>query len=431
MTETRKLTFAPFVALACALWIVAAATGSQGFTAIIGLLAIASLFFSRPSFEMPLYGWLLTASLVWITLSSLWSPIGGKWFSGSLTAGNFSISVASIRLIGVAMFSALAIGAVLKVPLGQTEKTNTAIMVVVGSLVAFIFCVFIFQTQILAFAYPGKPEEALSSGVQNVQRAANSVAVLLPVGLAAAWRRYSNLPARVAMALVSFGALIVFQNLGSQSAVMSFLLMLAGFGVIWLQPMKGIKTLLRLVAAYVFLSPLLVLAGTRVIEMIGIRLPESFQARIYAWQETVNKIWLRPFSGHGLEASGTWQDTYASSPERLEKLSSLAAPGQQDAMYVAWQHYPVIPGHPHNMPLELWVETGLIGALLVSATLWLVSLRLDLSAVGKEVKYAAAGLIGAALPLFSFAYSAWNEAYWAMLAIATCAIMLMTKRVTA
>lgn len=431
MTEKRKLTFAPFVAIACALWIVAAATGSQGFTAIIGLLAIASLFFSRPNMQIPLYGWLLVAALVWITLSSFWSPIGGNWLSGSLTGEDFSIDVASIRIVGVAVFIALAIGAALKVREGHAEKTNTAIMMIVGGLVAFIFCVFIFQSQILAFAYPGEPEKAQSDGVQNVQRAANSVAVLLPVGLAAAWRRYSQLPARAALAVASIGALIVFQKLGSQSAVMSFLLMLAGFGLIWLQPMKGIKTLLRLVATYILLSPLLVLAGTWLIEAMDIRLPESFQARIYAWQETVNKIWQRPISGHGLEASGTWQDTYASSPERLEKLSSLASPGQQDAMYAAWQHYPVIPGHPHNMPLELWVETGLIGALLVSATVWVVSLRMNLMAVSNEVKYAAAGLIGAALPLFSFAYSAWNEAYWAMLAIAICAIILMTKRVTA
>jgi len=73
MIEERKLTFAPFVAAACVLGIVAAATGSQGFTIVIGLLGISALFFARPGLRMPAYGYVLLAALIWISVTAIWS----------------------------------------------------------------------------------------------------------------------------------------------------------------------------------------------------------------------------------------------------------------------------------------------------------------------------------------------------------------------
>ena len=484
MSTDRKLTFAPFIATACALWLAATLTGSQGFTAIITLLAVASLFFQRPSFAFPDYGWALIAALAWITLTSLWSTASGPLFSGTMTGEDFAIDVASIRLIGAAIFSALSIGAAMKIANGSAEKSNTAILIVAGLLAALIVSVFVFREEILAFAYPGKPEKALSDGYQNIQRAANSVAVFLPVGIAALVARRADISVSIAALIFVVSAFtlilllgvdnrlallfpvltaagiyrlaqrgmlgkrnpsvllttlsvivlvavmaIVFQKLGSQSAVLSVLLMLTGFALIRLFPANGLKGLVTAIAGYVLFAPILFMALTRGAAAANIRLPESFQARLFGWQETVAKIFDRPITGHGLEASGTWDTTYVARPDWLEQLTALASAENSAAMNKAWQYYPIVPGHPHNMALELWVETGLIGVLLVVAGLLLAARRMP-SASGTNTAsvYASAGVIGAALPLFSFAYSAWNEAYWAMLAIAACAIIVLSRK---
>lgn len=428
MTEDRKLTFAPFVAAACALWIFAAATGSQAFTMVILLLAVASFFFTRPSYRLPAFSWALVAALAWISVSSLWSPASSGWVSGSLKGEDFAIDVASIRLIGAAILSALAINAALQVPVGRADKTTTALLIIIATMIVFIIGVFVFRDEILAFAYPDEPEKALRDGVQNVQRAANSVAVILPIGLAAAWIKFTSAGARVSIAATGMVTLVVFQLLGSQSAVASFVIMLGAFASVrWLG--VGTKALLRLLAVYVLFAPVVMFVGTRIIGAINLRLPESFQSRVYCWHETLAKIMERPFTGHGLEASGTWKETYAGRTEWVEKLTSLAGDGQAEAMNKAWQNFPIIPGHPHNMALELWAETGVVGALLVAVCLWLVASRLTNGvSENRTVTYTSAGLIGAALPLFSFAYSAWNEAYWCMIAVAICAVIVQSKR---
>ena len=428
----NKLSFAPFVAMACFLWIAATLTGSQGFTAIIGLLAIAAIFFKRPGIRLPAYGWALVASLVWISATTVWSPAAGPAFSGSVTGEDFSVDVASIRLIGTALFSALAIGAALAIPDDRAGKSKAAILVAALLLTATIFAVFVFKEEILALAYPGDPEEALRSGPQNIQRAANSVAVMLPVGLVGAWMLFPNMIVRAGLSIIIAALLAVFHKLGSQSAVMSALLMLAGLAIVWAWPQNGLRAMLRLIAGYVLVAPALFLGITHLVGLSGLTLPWSFQARIYGWRETSSKIFEQPLIGHGLEASGTWKDTYATRPEWLEHMTSLASPENADAMNAAWQNYPIVPGHPHNMALELWADTGVVGVLLVAATLWLASSRMPaVNALNKTAVFATAGLIGALLPLFSFAYSAWNEAFWGMLATAICAVIVLGKKGTA
>lgn len=77
------------------------------------------------------------------------------------------------------------------------------------------------------------------------------------------------------------------------------------------------------------------------------------------------------------------------------------------------------------MALQIWAETGMIGAVL--AALAAVALGFHLprpEALRPEIRYAAAGLTGAAAVIFSFAYSLWNEGFWASLALAAAAIIL-------
>ncbi len=88
-----------------------------------------------------------------------------------------------------------------------------------------------------------------------------------------------------------------------------------------------------------------------------------------------------------------------------------------------------MPGHPHNMALQIWAETGLIGAVLVGFALVLLGFRLPQpDQMREDVRYAIAGVTGVALSLFSFAYNMWNEAFWSTVVLAAVAIILLAKR---
>ena len=121
--------------------------------------------------------------------------------------------------------------------------------------------------------------------------------------------------------------------------------------------------------------------------------------------------------GHGIEASKSWRDTYASYPEWMAQLPDF------------WAYYPVVPGHPHNMALQIWAETGLIGAGLAALTILLIGWRLPSGdRLRVDIRYAIGGMLASATCLFSFSYSVWNEAFWATLALAVAGLILLSRR---
>lgn len=429
MVEDNKLTFAPFVAAACVLWIAVTIMGGQGFTTVIGALAIASLFFARPSFKFPLYGWFLLAAFVWITITTYWSPAVGPIISGTLTGEDFAVDIASVRLGGVALFAALAIGASQKAPNGKTNKSAATILIAGAVLFALLIIAYIMQNAILDAAYSGDADKALKEGQQNFQRATVYVVSFLAFALPFAWQRCRGAIVRGVLILMVLATMIISQLFGSQSAIVSLLLMGLGYLLVYLKVFSSIRPMMRLMAAYVLFAPLLYLGGIQVVNRAGLSLPESFQARIYAWRETLNQIFEEPILGHGIEASGGWKQTYTAQPEWLEQLVGLAATGQEEIMRNAWSNYPIVPGHPHSMPLEIWADTGAIGAVLVALTLWLAGQRMARSNPShRATTYAAIGIIASALPVISFGYSTWNEAYWGMIAISVCALIILDKR---
>ncbi len=123
-----------------------------------------------------------------------------------------------------------------------------------------------------------------------------------------------------------------------------------------------------------------------------------------------------PFIGHGLNAARTWRETYSSRPDWLAQLPDF------------WNDYPIVPGHPHNMALQIWAETGMVGAVL--AALCLVGLAFHLprpSELRPEIRFAAAGLAGAAASDFICPNSFWNDGFGAALALAATALVLWNR----
>jgi O-antigen ligase len=145
-----------------------------------------------------------------------------------------------------------------------------------------------------------------------------------------------------------------------------------------------------------FATPVL-LAQTDLAE----RLPFSLAHRIGIWEYVCNRIGESPWIGHGLDASSAVDD-------------KIMVQGKESS---------AISLHPHSASLQIWFETGAVGALLAAAALLTAGWRL--SSALADNRAAAAAVCGALASyglLANVSWEAWHE--WRQAAMLLCASVI-------
>ncbi|HZZ69589.1 MAG TPA: O-antigen ligase family protein [Phenylobacterium sp.] len=171
-------------------------------------------------------------------------------------------------------------------------------------------------------------------------------------------------------------AAVVF---GSDAPVLGLVLAPAVALIVWRWPSGGPK-LLAVLAAVLFLSmPLVVWAVRHFFDYQAIQnaLPLTDSMRLGYWSHAIDWIRARPFLGWGLDAS------------------RMFGPG--------------IKLHPHNNPLQVWMELGVVGAVLAAA-FWVVVLS-GLSRAKPSLAMAATAACAATYLLFGVNFGVWQE-WW-------------------
>lgn len=416
------MAYAPIFSGLIMLWALVALLGGQGFSPLVGLCGLAGLAFARAGPPVRTYAVAGLAFVAWAALSALWSPAGGPFVSGAIRDGTFSVNAASVRLVAVALSVTLVFMAMSRVPAASAPRSRWTLAAAFGVAGLMLVLSAIFLQPMLALAYDD-PHEAMTAGIQNALRQANAFSIALPILLAMIWSARPDWMARGAAIACGVLAGLVFARFGSAAALMALVFAALAMGLVKLLPQRGFFALSGIWAGSILAAPLVFAHMGRLIDASGLPVPFSFHSRIYAWRSVGERIWEKPLTGHGLEAAGTWDATYASRPEWLSELTALGGQPQ------AWSNYRIIPGHPHNMPLEIWADTGLVGAALAVLALLALGLRLPApERLVPEARFAAAGIMGAALSLFCFSYSMWNEAAWAMVALAGAGAMLLARQ---
>lgn len=414
-------TFAPVLAGILVLWPIIAYMGAQGYTGAVAIAALLGLVYLRVR-QVRVYALALIACVAWIVAAQFWAPETKALLVGDLLEGSFSMDMPGIRF-GLTALAGL--GVIVATAAVAVRSSRISLGVIVGmALVQFVGVVItaLFTPQILDWLAPFS--DPVLEMPQNLIRNANAFLLLLPFLLAWLWHRTSSDYWRmgaVALGLISFAA---FAETGTQTGLTGAVLMLICISIVKLWPKNGFRILFSSLAVYVTLAPALLGWGVAQLREFGVPLPQSFFSRTYSWELVRDKISEKPLMGHGLEASYTWTDTYGDHPDWL---ADAVARYHQEVAF-AWEVYPVVPGHPHNMPLQVWAETGMIGASLAAIFLFFLGWRLkapqDWSPITRN---AAAGLIGVNIAVCSFAYSMWNEAFWASSVLAAAIILLQAR----
>ncbi len=203
------------------------------------------------------------------------------------------------------------------------------------------------------------------------------------------------------LALLVAGVLSV--PFGLFAHIAAFGLGLAAFALALLAPrltLAGAGTALALwVLAAPFATPIVTAAAG------SASVPFSWTHRLAIWRDVSGQVWEAPWFGHGLGAS--------------RDLGEIVFAGQR--------FYP--PMHPHSASLQLWYETGAVGAGLAALTLVLGSLALARALADKRA--AAAAAAGALVSLgfvANVSFSLWAEWWAASLLLAAALVVAAAQR---
>ena len=421
ITKGRTRGLAPYFAAWFMTWPVFAYMGAQGFTGAVGFLAIPALLFVRPK-SLPKYTLAGFTFLIWILIASFWSPGGKPFMEGSFGAGTFTMDMVGPRFALTILACIGVILAVRHIAPDQTERSAKTVRITAFIVGIIVTVTSVFMQEILTFIESSGGSKR-NDMTQNMLRNANTFMLLLPFLLAWMWDRIEGARGKVLCAAVFAASIYAFAMTGTQSAMLGAIFILAGMAVVYLSPRNGFKVIFTAIGAYIVAAPLLFKAGTSFVAATGLPMPASFFSRVKGWEAVGEKIMEKPLFGHGLEATYNWGETFSSRPEWLADAVARYGPNQ------GWAQYEIINNHPHNMALQIWVETGLIGAVLAAIAVVFLGWRLKAPSTWPPVaKYAAAGLVGAVLSIFSFGYSFWNEAFWATVTMAAAAILLQARR---
>lgn len=166
---------------------------------------------------------------------------------------------------------------------------------------------------------------------------------------------------------------------GDDAPVLALILAPLAAILVWRWPVGGPR-FLAVVAVLLFLAmPVVVWSVRRVFDYGALMaaLPETDSLRLGYWSHAVDWIGLRPLQGWGLDASRSF------------------GPG--------------IKLHPHNQPLQVWMELGVVGAMLAAA-FWGVTLA-GLARPQARLTAGAAAASASVYLLFGVNFGVWQE-WW-------------------
>jgi O-antigen ligase len=418
----RNVGYAPYFAGWFVTWPVIAYLGAQGYTGQVVFCALIALFFLKFS-DIRAYAVVFVGFLAWVVAATFWSPNAQPFLIGDMVNGSFSMEMVGARF-GLTMLAAMAVIVALKqVPIASAGRSLGLIRILGAVHFLSVFITALLLTLIMGVILNAGLSPDPASLMQNLLRNANAFALLLPFLLAWVWHK-EQWPLAKGLAVVLLGlSLAAFILTGTQTALFGAVFMVASMAVVKLMPRNGFNVLMGGAALYVAVAPVVFGVGIAVLDRLGIALPGSFFSRVKGWELIGEKIAEKPIFGHGLEATYAWGDVYASRPEWLAEAVALYGDDK------GWAKYEILNSHPHNMPLQIWVETGMIGAFLAAAVLLFLGLRLKRPFEWPPVsRYAAAGIFGIAFAVCSFSVSMWNEAFWASLALAAGVILLQARQ---
>lgn len=250
------------------------------------------------------------------------------------------------------------------------------------------------------------PEGALGVAMRRLSRGATAFIMLAaPAGLWF-WLRGGYVNRAAALCLLAAGV-IAAAGFGVAANVAGLVvgLVVMAFALRW--PRVTLQTILIATALFILASPLIMSAFVALFpDTLAERLPLSWHWRLEIWSFAVERIAEKPVLGHGLDSGRTLSETVMLRGMEIERM----------------------PIHAHNAGLHIWMETGVIGALLAAGALLALARSVGRAALNAPLS-AALGFAGAVwLASVMLGYGVWQEWHHGALAFAFGSAFILLGR---
>ncbi|MEK9677948.1 MAG: O-antigen ligase family protein [Rhodospirillaceae bacterium] len=145
----------------------------------------------------------------------------------------------------------------------------------------------------------------------------------------------------------------------------------------------------------------------------SIPIPVSGISRLHIWQFVSEKVSERPWTGWGLKSS-----RYVEGADQKYTVIRQDAQGREAILYKDFN----LPLHPHNQALQIWLELGLIGALIAGLTAFAVIWR-----GAERAGSLGLGLIAGILIFDLLSFGAWQN-WWIAAQFLAISYLVNVKR---
>jgi len=383
--------------LAILLMPIVALAGGLGFQVTVGVIGLATLLAwlvdkSQADYLKSSWPFCFIAFAAWAWISTLWSPYEGH--------NNFVLFGLLILLLFVPLiFSRLSDDA--KTPLRWTVIS----MGLVGVALLLFDSVSGFALSFWVDPVPpgGDPELRRGNAEMNVGRGQVSyIQLLWPVaGLLMLKLKRGWILACLCFLGLAFSA--YFNNLSIVFPTLIIALSVAALA--WKFPRLGVIAAFSIAMASLLFAPILGILSGQMDEEMMRRLPLSWEHRVRMWTYTWELIQQAPLIGHGFDSSRVFDEL------------TFRAPDGRDIT--------VLSMHPHNIGLQIWLETGVIGVVLAVSFLAMLMKSVLKTCVEPIRAFTTAGLITTVATSGAVTIGVWQHWWLALIILAGSLIMLI------
>lgn len=337
--------------------------------------------------------------VLWAWASSFWSP-----YDGAVFGGNASL------LFGLVV-------ALLFVPLVFLRLSEQAkprlIWAVIGVGVLGVALLFIDSATGLALSLWGDPpnvgqdpewrrgqaEMSVGRGQISYAQLLWPMAALSIVTVKRGW----------VLAVLCFVGLAISAQFNNLSIIIPTLGLAAGFAAVaWWKPRIGIILAFSLAIASILFAPVLgILSGLVDADLLQ-KIPLSWEHRLRMWAYSWELIQQAPLIGNGFDSARVFGEL------------TFRAPDGRDIT--------VMSMHPHNIGLQIWLETGGVGVALAVGFL-LALIKPVLKSCQNPVRaFATAGLIVTIATSGAVTIGVWQHWWWALIVFVASMISFLPKK---
>ena len=380
-----KLSFAAIFAVMSLMPVVSHA-GGLGVAPLVFILGATGLFLAikTKSVSITRTQIVLAIFLVWLCLTSLWSP-----YKPDDALTNY------IKLaIMVAIFYWSHV--LFKYTARHYQRRLQHLFMATSFFAAGILVIDLLSNFGLTFLFNpvSNYNEAIFRMIDAEMNLGHSITILLLIAAPVALLMRAQLPIRIArpvmvifLLLLAIAAWLNGLAVGLLGLIFVVIAIVAGY----LYPRIMPRALLSLGIAAILFAPLLAFLASNYVAMGDTNLPLSWDHRLRMWGYCWDVITEHPIWGNGFDASRTYSETFIARDGREIVTVSL---------------------HPHNAGIQIWTETGVIGAILASTVICSLFKPVQNYAQNRDHAAALSGVITTTIIVSSLTYGAWQFWWW-------------------